>query len=198
MGLSRGRNRVCQNRGSGAKLHSQAAEMKGSLGLLDLSFFFFYLSLRPPAPLRLSLALSAIKGRSCLTEEAMLEGKVDGLCGWNDWGEISDKDEKRGGYKRSQCLLPSLMVTAAAVGSCLIKSLPLVEAEFQKCQARTQKRDTRSSAQRTASESNAGNKGNKVHPLIYIDADCKIDQTYSWKRSISQMIKCTKRCNTLF
>lgn len=41
--------------------------------------------------------------------------------------------KRGGGYKRSQCLLSSLMVMAAAVGLRLIKSLPLVEAEFQKC-----------------------------------------------------------------
>lgn len=52
---------------------------------------------------------------------------------------------KGGGNKRSQCFVPSLMVMAAveAMVSCLIKSLPLVEAEFPKkcCQVNTQRGD---------------------------------------------------------
>lgn len=51
----------------------------------------------------------------------------------------------KGGDKRSQCFVPSLMVMAAveAMVSCLIKSLPLVEAEFPKkcCQVNTQRGD---------------------------------------------------------
>lgn len=54
---------------------------------------------------------------------------------------IRMKGEEGRGCKRSQCLLSLLMVMAAAMGLCLIKSLPLVESEFQKCfQVNTQRR----------------------------------------------------------
>lgn len=65
-GPLRERSGVCQNRGSGAKLRSQAAEMKGSLGLLDLVFPICLFPFRPSLFLACSLCRKR-KDRARLT-----------------------------------------------------------------------------------------------------------------------------------
>lgn len=64
-------------------LHTQAVETKGSVGLLDIFFPPLYLSFNP---LCYTFALFAKKRKSSLTEEAMTQGQVCRLCGWNYWG----------------------------------------------------------------------------------------------------------------
>lgn len=149
MGLSRGRSSACQSHGSGAKLHSQAAEMKrgsGPLGSLSLPF-------HPSA--HLCLALSAIKGQDHASlKRRRWRGKWIGSADRMIEGRSlirmkAARGVAGGGRKRSHCLLP-------ATGWCLIKNLPLVESEFQNCfQVNTRRR--------TSEASHDGQRSSRTH-----------------------------------